>query len=139
MEIDDLKNNPETIKQLIGLLSSLLDNDNSKKNDPEPDDQQSENKRNGIQNQTNVRGKGSRSNRPKHSNKFLTMSEKNMFKEDTAVDKLLAKYPPTERSRSSTKINVRCRICGRSETIHPSMLCESVERYKCNNCSTSPG
>lgn len=130
MEIDDLKNNPDTIKQLIGILSSLLQDGDKDLEEP---------KKQTTKKQTNVRGRSSRKERPKHTNKFLGMSEKNMFKEDIEIDKLLSKYPPTERARSTAKIDVKCRICGRAETIHPSMLCESVERYKCNNCSTSPG
>lgn len=134
MEIEDLKNNPETVKKLIDLLSSLIEE--PKTEDIKKSSKQVENK---TSKKTSIRGRKSRSERPKHTNKFLTMSEKNMFKEDVEIDKLLSKYPPTERSRSTTKIDVRCRICGREETIHPSMLCESVERYKCNSCSTSPG
>lgn len=133
MEIEDLKNNPEALKQLIGLLSSLLPNENQ---EHETEDKPKKKKRNTTNKQTNFKNKKNTSN---HTNKFLSMAEKNMFKEDTAIDKLLSKYPPTERARSISKIKVQCRICGKKDTIHPSMLCESVERYKCNNCSTSPG
>lgn len=136
MEIEDLKNNPEAVKKLIDLLSSLIETPQDEEANTQPSKKNT--KKNNAK-VTNVRGRNSRSERPKHTNKFLTMSEKNMFKEDVQIDKLLSKYPPTERSRSTAKIDVKCRICGREETIHPSMLCESVERYKCNNCSTSPG
>lgn len=139
MEIEDLKNNPEALKQLIGLLSSLLPKDSDVDTQPtETKPKKTRKKKTEITTQsTNNKRKFNR--KEEHSNKFLSMVEKNMFKEDIAIDRLLSKYPPTERTRSSSKINVQCRVCGKKDTIHPSMLCESVDRYKCNNCSRSAG
>jgi hypothetical protein len=72
-------------------------------------------------------------------NKFLVMGVHNLHKEDVSIDKVLNKNPPTPRSRSFKYINVKCRICGKSESISPSLLYEAPDRYKCNKCCLSPG
>lgn len=74
-----------------------------------------------------------------HTNQFLDMPERNLHKDDTIIDQKLKKFPPTPRGRSATTIDVRCRVCGKEETISSKMLPESKDRYKCNNCSTSGG
>ena len=71
-------------------------------------------------------------------NKFRSMPEINMFKSDKAIDKKLHKMPPIPRTRQFNKINIQCRVCGKTESINPS-LAESADRYKCNKCSTSAG
>jgi len=38
-----------------------------------------------------------------------------------------------------TKIEVRCKSCGKTENIYPSMIPPEKSRYKCNNCSTHAG
>jgi hypothetical protein len=67
------------------------------------------------------------------------MPELNMHKEDVAIDKKLAKFPPVSRARQFEMVDVKCRVCGRTETVSPSLVFEGLERYKCNNCSTSAG
>jgi transposase-like protein len=62
-----------------------------------------------------------------------------MHKEDVAIDKKLAKFPPVSRARQFEMVEVKCRVCGRTETVSPSLVFEGLERYKCNNCSTSAG
>jgi hypothetical protein len=71
-------------------------------------------------------------------NLFEKMSESSMHKDDVEIDRRLRKLPPTERSRSYKPLKVRCRVCNREENVNPSLV-ESVERYKCNKCSTSAG
>ena len=71
-------------------------------------------------------------------NKFDDMPEARMHKEDIAIDKKLSKTPPVPRNRPYTPINIQCRVCGRQESICPSLI-ESVDRYKCNKCSSSAG
>lgn len=72
------------------------------------------------------------------SNLFDSMSEASMHQEDIEIDKKLHKSPPSQRSRSYRPIRVRCRVCGKEETVNPSLV-ESMDRYKCNRCATSPG
>lgn len=74
----------------------------------------------------------------KSTNLFDNMTESGMHKDDVEIDKKLAKFPPTQRARNYKPIDAKCRVCGKSEKISPSLV-ESVERYKCNRCSTSSG
>lgn len=71
-------------------------------------------------------------------NKFDTMPEARMHKEDTAIDKKLIVSPPTQRNRSYQPVKARCRVCGRVESVNPSLV-DSADRYKCNRCSASAG
>lgn len=72
-------------------------------------------------------------------NKFDSMREKGLHKNDTEVDKLLNKYPPTTRSRTSTLVEAKCRSCGKTEQVSSLLITDSVNRYKCNSCSKEPG
>jgi len=72
------------------------------------------------------------------NNLFDSMAESRMHKEDVEIDRKLNKLPPTERSRNYRPIQVRCRVCGREESLNPALV-ESIERHKCNRCSTSSG
>ena len=113
MDIENLKKNPEQVKQLIGLLSSLLDT-----NEDVPKQSEDSNKR---------------------RNKFLDMSEFKAHKDDSELDKKLhADNKPVPRNMSFQNINVRCRICGKEESISPGLV-SSYERYKCNKCSGTAG
>lgn len=123
MEINDLLKNPESIKQLIGALQSLL----PKETDNEVFEQPKKN---------NQRNKRQRVKETDTENKFLKMAEKNMHKEDIQVDKLLNKNPPTPRTRKFTFVDVQCRQCGKKEKVNPSLV-HDITRYKCNSCSTT--
>lgn len=72
-------------------------------------------------------------------NKFDTMMESNLHKDDIEIDKKLAKYAPTPRLRKFQPITVVCRICGKKETISPALIHDNIERYKCNKCSQGAG
>lgn len=128
MDLTKLQEDPEKLKQLISLLSSLLPEDeteelvDSKKKKSDP-----------IKN--NSRKLNTRSAR---ENKFLDMPEANMHKEDCLIDKKLQKYPPSLRNRPVNFVKVKCRVCGKTEEISENVV-DSTERYKCNNCSTSAG
>lgn len=74
-----------------------------------------------------------------HYNKFESMPERNMHKEDSQIDKMLTKYAPTERSREFSLATVTCRVCGRTETINPNLIYDAGSRYKCNKCAKNPG
>lgn len=121
MDLNDLSQNPEQIKQLIGLLQSLLPNDNQPAKQPK---------------KISKTRKPKKESAPVDNNKFLQMAEANMHKDDLEIDKKLAKFPPTPRSRKFTNIEVRCRSCGKTETVNP-VLVHDKDRYKCNRCSAS--
>ena len=69
------------------------------------------------------------------TNLFLAMPEMNMHKSDVAIDKLLAPEHITDRNRSSSLVNVVCRICGKKEKVSSKLIIDGVSRYKCNDCS----
>jgi hypothetical protein len=127
MDLNDLTKNPDQLKSLITLLQSMLPSDDSNIT--------SEKQSSPIK----TRGRRKTKAGEQSSNKFLQMSEKDMHKDDISVDKKLSKFPPVARSRSFHMIDVTCRVCGRKETISPSLLFEAPERYKCNNCATQAG
>jgi hypothetical protein len=129
MDLNDLTKNPEQIKSLIGVLQQLLDLTENK-NDSNTTDEQFV---------SPIKTKNKRSSSPRQPNKFLEMQERELHKEDKEVDKRLSKFPPVARARPFEMIDVVCRVCGKKETISPSLLFEAVDRYKCNNCSTQAG
>jgi hypothetical protein len=86
-----------------------------------------------------IKSKKVKATKAPRPNKFSDMPEKNMHKEDIAIDKKLAVHPPVPRARQFASVDVQCRVCGRKETVNPVLLPDSVERYKCNKCSSSAG
>ena len=125
MDLSELSKNPDQLKQLISLLQNMLTSDDSDESSEETSP---------IKTKSSRKPKGQTQN----SNKFLNMPEMNMHKEDTEIDKRLSKHPPVARAREFEPIVVRCRICGKEETLSPSLV-ESPSRYKCNKCSSSAG
>ena len=115
----------EDIKQLIAILQKGLINDE------ESDDTipvKRVRKSNPKTKQT----------KPKSKNKFESMPEFSMCKEDLEFDNKVKKPLPSARLRSFEPIKVKCRVCGKSEKVAPDLV-ESIERYKCNKCSTGAG
>jgi len=135
MDLNDMSKNPEQIKQLISLLQQLLPQESD--NQADESDSKSETQDSGYSDVMRTKGQKSRKNQ--HNNKFLSMREKDMHKEDTKVDKLLCKNNPVSRSREFSLVKVTCRVCGKTEEINPVLLFDSPNRYKCNNCSTTSG
>ena len=133
MDLNELMKNPDQIKSLITLLQGLL-----------PSDSQSNNESDEEEDFTNtaIKTKGLRTRKKQDpsKNKFLSMPEKDMHKDDTAIDKLLCQSLPVARSREYDPIKVKCRVCGKEEEINPALVYDLREgRYKCNKCSTSSG
>lgn len=114
----------DDIKQLIAILQKGLQEDSS---DNEP-----------IKKQNNIKTKKSKVTN-NNNNKFVLLGFDKLHKEDIVIDKALKKNPPTPRRKSVNIIDVKCRVCGKSEKINASLLYESPDRYKCNKCSSSPG
>lgn len=128
MDLEELKNNPEQIKLLINVLQSLLPDSGVEKQKPKIKRTKKPPKNNKSKTKDND-----------DTNKFLTMGIKDLHKEDSLIDKALRKFPPTPRNRSFRPVSVVCRSCGKKETISPSLVYESPDRYKCNKCSTNAG
>lgn len=88
-------------------------------------------------------------NQPKRKNKsvndndgtnlFDSMPDRNLHKEDIEFDKAVRKFPPPPRNRSFKPISVVCRSCGKKEQVNPVLIHDSVDRYKCNQCSSNAG
>jgi hypothetical protein len=129
MDLENLASNPEQIKQLISLLSSLLPKDQANVMEQDPPEEP----------ESVIRTKKVKQDKKRHVNKFLAMPESKMHKDDVEIDKKLQKYPPTARNRESALVEVTCRVCGKTEEIASLLASESRGRYKCNQCSTSPG
>lgn len=72
-------------------------------------------------------------------NRFDAMSERDMHKSDTKVDKLLwGDNKPSARRQDSGLVDARCRVCGKTEKVNGA-LAEVGDRYKCNKCATTSG
>jgi translation initiation factor 2 beta subunit (eIF-2beta)/eIF-5 len=121
----------DDIKQLIAILQKGLideDPDQSQENSkPKP-------KKQIATKNTQKTKKGNR----QYKNIFESMPEHNMHKDDVLIDQKLKRFPPTQRSRNFKPLSVKCRVCGKTETVNPSLI-ESSDRYKCNKCSSSAG
>lgn len=122
---------PEKIQALISILQSMLTPESQ---EPEEEQVQATQKSTKTQIRSNKKSKP----KTKTSNKFDTMPEMRMHKEDISVDKKLAVHPPVPRARPFELITVQCRVCGRKENINPVLLTD-YDRYKCNKCSSSAG
>jgi hypothetical protein len=121
----------DDIKQLIAILQKGLIDEG-----PEQSQENSKPKPKKQRATKNVQ-KTRKSNR-QHQNIFESMPEHNMHKDDVLIDQKLRRFPPTQRSRNFKPLSVKCRVCGKTETVNPSLI-ESSDRYKCNKCSSSAG
>lgn len=120
----------DDIKALISILQKGLQDDDDGEEEVSEEPQKS----------TSHKPTSSKKNTKKKSTKnlFDSMAESRMHKDDVEIDKKLNKLPPTQRSRNYKPASVKCRVCGKDEKVNPSLI-ESVDRYKCNKCSTSAG
>lgn len=124
---------PEQIKAMISMLQTML---NQTPNTEVVEETDSEDDQFTVLSTKSVKPKTKSKDRP---NKFNSMPEKNMHKEDIAIDQKLRVQPPVPRARPFTMVKVACRVCGRNDEVNPSLLSEGPNRYKCNQCSTSAG
>jgi hypothetical protein len=126
---DDLMKNPEQLKQMISLLSTMLEQAESTETE---EFQQKQQKR--------VTPKR-RGRKPKGTsvNKFDQMSEASMYRDDPDIAKKLYSKPPMQRRPKKSLVDVRCRMCGKQESVSASLIHGGLDRYKCNKCSSSAG
>lgn len=132
---------PEKIRALISILQSMLEpSENAEELDDEPTPVKTKVKTKVKASASKKRGSANtKKTQPKFINKFDSMPEKNLHKDDVAIDKKLCNKPPVPRNRSFEFVDATCRICHKTESINPAILTDSLDRYKCNKCSTSPG
>lgn len=128
----------ETVDQIYKLLISLVE-------DEEPQKQPKKTTRKTTKKKTTKKARTSnnsvattKTHNNQRINKFDSMAEKNMFRDDVAIDRKLSIQPPSPRTRSYNTISVSCRVCGKKENLNPSLVSEPT-RYKCNSCSRSGG
>lgn len=126
---------PEKIKALIDILQSMLvssTDDTAVEVEPEPIMAKQKTTK-------KIKSSSKRTSKSNFVNKFDSMPEKNLHKEDVLIDKKLCVKPPVARARHFEFIDATCRVCRKTESINPAILTDSIDRYKCNKCSTSPG
>lgn len=140
MDLNELMKNPDQIQQLISVLQALLPKDSNTSSDTsDTPDEATAHDEDGFTSAIKTKSSKRFKKQSANENKFLSMPEKDMFKEDTKIDQMLNKHPPVSRNRDFDPIEVICRICGKKELVSPALAGESPKRYKCNNCSTSAG
>lgn len=127
--------NQDDIKALIAILQKGLvdDNDDVIEETSQPKLVKKKRSQNRIIKTTKKAKKTKKS-----INKFNSMAEMNMHKEDCAFDRKVLKNDPVPRRSTFIPVSARCRVCGKSEKVDPSLV-ESIDRYKCNKCSSSAG
>ena len=117
----------DDIKALIAILQKgLVDDDSKSSKTTKPNTKKS-------------RFKNKKAGTDNSENKFCSMPEKDMHKEDVEFDRAVRKMPPTPRNRQFQTIEVVCRSCGKKEQVNPILVHDSVDRYKCNKCSVNAG
>ena len=128
---DDLIKNPEQLKQMIGLLSAMLEQAES--TDTDEDEK--------IQSKTKHTTHKRRGRKPKSMsiNKFDQMPEASMHKDHPNVIKKLYSKAPIKRRPKKSLVDVKCRICGKQESVSVALIHGGLDRYKCNKCSSSAG
>jgi hypothetical protein len=146
MDPKEILNNPEQIRNLIAVLQALLptnndddDHDNDQVHTPTPDPVETKSRTHNIKTKTRRRVGSGSNDTTNNINKFDQMTEARMHKDDGQIDKLLSKHPPVARMRDFEPMDVVCRVCGKKETVSPTLVFEGASRYKCNNCSTQAG
>lgn len=116
----------DDIKALIAILQKgLTDNNDEPQSVPVPKSK-------------NKTTKPKTAPKKKSLNKFEAMPEFNMCKSDSDFDRKVIRQPPTLRKEPFKYINAQCRVCGKKESVAPDLI-ESIDRYKCNKCSTGAG
>ena len=143
MDLNDLIKNPDQIKSLIEVLQALLPKEQEDTESVVVATSKTKSK-NSTRSTSTIKTRGGQKRRKSNNgdglNRFESMSEFGMHKEDSAIDKVLSKIPPVARTRYEAEpVDVVCRICGKKESVSPSLIFDSISRYKCNTCATQSG
>jgi len=137
----------ELIKEALEERLEVLQDRKEKQDEKETKFRRRKKKENGTDNIPKVR-KGKRHVPAKENfleGMQLTESEKRELESASQDDKKNNVHNRTQnrlnKRRPSGKIEVRCRVCGRKESVSPLFIYKDDDgyRYKCNKCSCSPG
>lgn len=120
----------ETVEKIYHLLMSLVEDEETS---TEPKTSKPK-----TQKKITTTRRTSKKTQEESSNKFLSMKEMHMFKEDVAIDKKLNVMGPSPRTRHFATVKVQCRVCGKTNEVNPALVSEA-QRYKCNECAKSGG
>jgi hypothetical protein len=74
----------------------------------------------------------------------LTASEREELEEASRSDKEMGAHEPLQSPRPQKKkadhrVEMRCRICGKTEKVSPGIVPPERDRFKCNACCCSAG
>ena len=72
----------------------------------------------------------------------LSSAEKAELKEAQKFDKEVGAYRTSDRMPSpsrNSKIDVTCRVCGKSQSVSPLLIPPERDRFKCNDCACKAG
>ena len=133
-----MSNKKETIEQIVDLLRSLVDDEPEKEEVETKPKRRTTKKKASNKKSTTARTKKITQSKATSTNKFDSMPERNMFRDDVAIDRKLSVQPPSPRTRTYSTIAVTCRSCGKREEVNPGLVHDAT-RYKCNTCSQSGG
>jgi len=131
--MDNINLDPQQIQQMILMLQSMLpkqEQQDSKKTATEKSKQKPKRRQ-----ETNNKNE----TLTVRENKFDSMQEARMHKEDIAIDKKLSIMPPVPRARPFELVDAICRVCGKKERVNPVLISDTLDRYKCNKCATGAG
>jgi len=120
------------IKQMIGMLKAMLPEDEAKAEKSVATAPQ-------ATKAVPIKNAGPDYRNNQHYNKFEDMAERNMYKQDTEIQKKLSQYDPVPRTRQASMVDAKCRMCGKTETVSAQLLHEGAARYKCNDCARGSG
>lgn len=74
----------------------------------------------------------------------LTAAEREELEEASKSDKEMGAHEPLQNPRPSKNkvdhhVEIRCRICGKTERVSPGIVPPERDRFKCNTCCCSAG
>jgi len=74
----------------------------------------------------------------------LTESEREQLEEASQADKEMGVHDPREKAvrpkkKVDTRVEMRCRVCGKTEKVSASLIPPERDRFKCNACCCSAG
>ena len=73
----------------------------------------------------------------------LTVEEKKQLEEASKSDKEMGAHEPRARpvkvKKGDNKVEMRCRVCGKTEKVSPGLVPPEKDRFKCNACCCSAG
>lgn len=131
--MDNYNLDPQQIQQMILMLQSMLPK--QKQQDSEETANEKPKLKSKKKPETSLKNKAL----PTRENRFDSMLEARMHKEDIAIDKKLSIMPPVPRARPFELVYAICRVCGKREKVNPVLISDTLDRYKCNKCATGAG